>query len=72
MALMSLLTLNDVEIFKPRVIANVIFTMQVICHSLFVLSMFLKGLCKNVFGTCVLRIDFLYMFPSDIVAKLTE
>ena len=58
-------------------IANVVFTMQVICHSLSVLSMFLYGLCKNVLVTCVLRIsymlhfDFLFLFLSDIVAKQT-
>ena len=38
MALMNHWNLNDVEIFMARVIANVIFTMQVKCHSLFVLS----------------------------------
>ena len=56
-------------------VVNVIFTMQVICHSLSGLSMFLYGLCKNVLVTCILCImlhfDFLFMFLSDIVAKQT-
>ena len=62
MALMNLLTLNDVDIFEARVITNVIFTMQVICHSLSVLSMFLYGLFKNVLVTCVLRISYITTF----------
>ena len=74
MALMNLWTLKDVEIFKARVIANDIFTMQEKCHGLSVLLMFLYGLCKNVLVTCLLRVCYiltLYMFLSDILAKLT-
>ena len=62
MALMNLWNLNDVEMCMARVIANVIFTMQVKCHSLSVLSMFLYGLCKNVLVTCVLRICYISTF----------
>ena len=62
MALMNLWKLNDVEMCMARVIANVIFTMQVKCHSLSVLSMFLYGLCKNVLVTCVLRICYISTF----------
>ena len=62
MALMNLWNLNDVEIFMARVIANVIFTMLVKCHSLFVLSMFLYGLSKNVLVTCLLRICYILTF----------
>ena len=62
MALMNLWNLNDVEMCMARVIANVIFTMQVKCHSLSVLSMFLYGLCKNVLVTCILRICYISTF----------
>ena len=62
MALMNLWNLNDVEMCMARVIANVILTMQVKCHSLSVLSMFLYGLCKNVLETCVLRICYISTF----------
>ena len=56
------LNLNDVEMCMARVIANVIFTMQVKCHSVSVLSMFLYCLCKNVLVTCVLRICYISTF----------
>ena len=62
MALMNLWNLNDVDFFMERVIANVIFIMQVKCHSLSLLSMFLYGLCKNVLVTCVLRICYISTF----------